>query len=459
MIEQKSISEKYKFLGQYMTPQSLCEELISGIDLLDSTIVEPSFGTGNFVKALSNKGYIDNVYGFDIDSLMFEKKEFGSNFKNINFYDVDFKSDNKIIFIGNPPFRTPALSLTTHKSIIKNLCKKFKLKGIREEAVFFILKTIDIIETNGKGGEIHYILPKNIMTNNSKFFIRFQEIIKEKFDLLSMIDISADYFENVNLDMVFISLRYNNKIINHAKEIKDYYDFNDIFKRTYLGSVPCESIFLSVKNEPIGNFKTRLIKLYNCEKEDLFESLKYKENTHLKVLNSGNEELINKKLSVIWDYLTEIKDKYGDEFIEELNNDDNYKEINHRHEIRFYFRCPKLKKLSFVYEINPNPCKSFYFTGNPSKKSTDYFGYCEYDITRNSSPGACRTIPIDGLENNLNDEFKEWWDTNIKQPYEKIFELFFLVSKSNWYKEMKNKYNRFYFSIPKSTRYDNGFTL
>jgi hypothetical protein len=142
-------------------------------------------------------------------------------------------------------------------------------------------------------------------------------------------------------------------------------------------------------------------------------------------------------------------DKLGKELITALGNDDNYKEINHRHKTRFYFRYAPLKRCSFVYEINPNPKKSFYFTGNPSSSSTDYFGYCDFDITRNSSPGACRTIPIDGLEDNLTDEFKFWWDTNIKREYTYIFDLFLKTHKSNWYKKMKKQLHRFYFGIPK----------
>ena len=108
--------------------------------------------------------------------------------------------------------------------------------------------------------------------------------------------------------------------------------------------------------------------------------------------------------------------------------------------------------MSFVYEINPNPQRSFYFTGNPSKSSTDYFGYCDYDITRNSSPGACRTIPIMGLEENITQEFKNWWSKQELGSYHEIFDLCLKVSKSGWYKNMKKNFNRFYFGIPKDLK-------
>ena len=103
----------------------------------------------------------------------------------------------------------------------------------------------------------------------------------------------------------------------------------------------------------------------------------------------------------------------------------------------------------FVYQINPNPCKSFYFSGNPSSNSGDYFGFCDYDVNRNISPGAARCVPVDNLEDNLTDEFKEWWKENTDEPYEKVFDYIIKVSKSDWYKEKKKNNKRFYFSIPK----------
>jgi len=239
----------------------------------------------------------------------------------------------------------------------------------------------------------------------------------------------------------------------------DYWKFQNIFKKTYLGSVPCESIFLSSDGESKLEFMNRLIKLYQSGKGDVDKNLRYNGNAHLKVLNGKNEILKSKKIDVIWTYLSQIKKIYDDDFIKFLENIDNYKGINHRKTHRFYFRHKSLKKFKFVYEINPNPCKSFYFTGNPSKSSTDYFGFCDYDITRNSSPGACRTIPVENLETNLTPKFKEWWNINIDKDYMKIFDIIQYTANSDWYKKMKKKYNRFYFGIPKDISfYDKMFS-
>lgn len=454
MIEQKSINTIDKFLGQFMTPKNICDDIVKNLKniKLNSTIIEPSFGSGNFIQALLKSNIdFENIIGIEIDSSLYEKSNLiGENIKNINFYDFDLNISNYVHFIGNVPFRTPALSLKTHKSEIKRLCKKYNVSGIREESIFFILKTIEIIENSKSGGRISYIVPKSILTSNSKFYKTFHNLLEQKFNIIKIEDLPKNIFDNASLDTCLIDLEYDcNTISTFLKIDYEYWDYRSIFKRTYLGSVPCESIFLSAKGETKEEFKTRLVRLFNEYPNNLLNNLKHDGMAHLKVLNSDNQELVQSKLQVISTYIQEIKNKFYLNFNEYLNTELFYKEINHRKEKRWYFRTKDLKKCSFVYEINPNPCESFYFTGNPSSTSTDYFGYCNYDITRNSSPGACRTIPIDGLEYNLSIEFKKWWDENISEDYNKIFNLFIETYKSKWYKEMKKRYKRFYFGIPK----------
>jgi hypothetical protein len=452
LIEQKSIGSKDKFLGQFMTPIDCATELVSSVKFDRSHhFAEPSFGTGNFIKALNSIGILDdNIFGCELDTKLYnESKIKNKNLKNINFYDYNNIFEREVNFVGNVPFRSPALSLTTHKSILQRLTRKYGVVGIREEAVFFILKTIELIENSNRGGTINYITPKSIFTNNSKFYKKFREVLNKKFDIIAMVDVDSNRFENVSLPMVFISMKYNpHSVDDYFDEGEEYWDYRKIFKRTYLGSVPCESIFLSAPDESMKDFIDRLTRLYKSDKKDLLSNLKHNGKAHLRVLNSDNKELVNKKIDIIHEYLIDIYARYGDSFLYLLSNEKYYKEINHRHSVRYYFRNKLLKKCKFVYEINPNPCKSFYFTGNPSYSSTDYFGYCDYDITRNSSPGACRTIPLENLENNITDEFKVWWKANVNKDYIEIFNIFSKTYKSKWYKDMKKKYNRFYFGIP-----------
>ena len=41
-----------------------------------------------------------------------------------------------------------------------------------------------------------------------------------------------------------------------------------------------------------------------------------------------------------------------------------------------------------------------------------------------------------------------YWKENTDRPIEDIFDYLLFVSKTEWYKNFKSKYQRFYFSIP-----------
>ena len=231
--------------------------------------------------------------------------------------------------------------------------------------------------------------------------------------------------------------------------------FQQIFKKTYLGSVPAESFLISAPGESQTEFKNRLVRIFSnpVTASSLATDLTHDKKFHLKILSSKDPVKVQSKLQQIADYINEVKTVVKDLSI--FANDNNYKPIQQRKVTRFYFRNTALKKCSFVYELNPNPQPSFYFTSNPSSGSTDYFGYCEYDITRNSSPGCCRTVPLKNIDNNLTEDFKVYWDTATKNeegiplPYKFVFSYIKYVSSQPWYKQQKQIRKRFYFCLPK----------
>ena len=470
MIELKNVQDSRFALGQYFTRPDICDAIVSRIDFGDSVIVEPSFGTGNFLRAMRHLS--NRRIGVEIDSSLFSQyqNEDGAEVFNQNFYDFEIDSDNELFFVGNPPYRTPAYSLTTHKSFVLELTRRYNVLGLREEAAFFILHSVDLILRSRKHtGEIHYILPKCILKNNSKFFQRFKQFLMEKCLFKSITSIEGDKFDGVNQDLICLSLRVDEHhdgqkdvFVDGKKtglvdylclEDNDIIPFQKIFKRTYLGSVPCESLLMSVVGEPAYHFKERLCKIIgnkNLTIEELYGLLQYQGKFHLKIFDKPfTDDAVQNKLGIIMSYVKNIQEKEG--ILAEFENDANYKQINGRLEIQYYFRCAKLKPgKNFVYELNPHPGKSFFFTGNPSSSSSDYFGFCDYDVNRNVSPGANRTVPVDDIESNLTEPFKRWWRENTTEPFADIFQYIIFVSQTQWYKERKRSHKRFYFGIPPS---------
>lgn len=442
VVNNKDIPDKRSSLGQFFTPPEIAKLCLSHTKIETNLVIEPSCGQGVFLDLIDK-----NVIAIEIDETLAKP-----NIKTMNFYDFNSKIDEDVTFIGNPPFRTPALSLSSdkvynRKIILGKLCEKYGITGIREEAAFFLIKSIDLILTNKVKGHIYYILPKTIFHNNSKAYKTFFAFLQKYVRMESVVDLPKG-FDGVTVDLCWVHLS-----VGYSKPNKSRFygvnekmiTFHEIFKKTYLGSVPCESVLLSVRGEPLEHFSTRLYKLISSDiktEEQLLEGLSYEGNVHLVGLRKRNPN----KIKVVWDNVDEIKRIVA---VDEFLNMENYKPIRHRKEDRWYFRYDPLKKAKFVYQLNPNPCPSFYFPGNPAKGCLDYYGFCDYDINRNCSPSANRCVPVDGIEDNLTDEFKDYWDKNTGLDYFNVFYYLWYVLDSDWYKEMKSKYQRFYFGIPK----------
>lgn len=470
MLEEKNIQSKKYQLGQFFTPTDLVRDILADIVVESDIIIEPSFGGCGFIEPMISMYPDSKIVGIELDKEWYDKgvERFPNlNLIHKNFYDIDTElkfDSNKVSFVGNVPFRSPAYSLTTHKKYVKQLAKKYDVTGIREEAVFFIMKTADIMITNNYQGGIHYIIPKSLITNDSKFYKQFKSFLKKYFKIVSVFDVEPSRFENVAQGLIMLSMSCGgdetNYMVKHngVDELVDDViqlasqdiPFQSIFKKTYLGSVPAESFLLSVSGETKEEFKDRLVRIFSKDTTitSLKSDLQHKKNFHLKILSNKDTVKVDAKLQQIVDYINEVK-KIAK--VEIFSNLENYFIIQHRKETRFYFRHTALKKCSFVYELNPNPRRSFYFTSNPSDGSTDYFGYCEYDITRTSSPGCCRTVPVKNMSDNLVDTFKKYWVENVGEevPYELLFSYIKYVSDSTWYRQQKKLRKRFYFCLPR----------
>lgn len=434
--------------GQFMTPDSISQRLIDR-SKYSGVIIEPGFGLGSFLYKIESK-YTDSItIGIEYDKKLFNEYNGKSVVYNKSFYKFTTedlpKGIDHITFSGNPPYRTPAFSLSSDdREHIKYLVKKYKITGVKEEAVFFIAHMVDIINTIGVQGDLELVLPKTIFENASNAFKNFRKFLEKYCPLISLEDINDEY-PDVAQKLVVAVFKVNQQVEKHVTfdyVINDSIIMSNVFKRTYLGSVPCEGIFLSCLEETVESFQNRMCDIFikDCSIE---KSLLYKEKYHLRALNS--EKTFKEKLDSLQKIVEVIKSRVDVSIFQDVSN---YKKIAHRNDVRYYFRHQSLTNLKFVYIINSNPCSSFYYPGNPTKTSTDYFGYCEYDCNRNSSPGANRTIPIKNVKDNITLIFQKYWEENTNAPITDIFEYILYVSKGNWYKEYKQKYQRFYFGLP-----------
>ena len=442
----KDLKKTKNQLGQFMTPDTISQQMVSSNEY-KGLVIEPSFGLGSFLSKLE-KTY--PCIGIEFDKELYSQYNGPSMTYNMSFYQFELPDEvvsdvDYISFVGNPPYRTPAFSLKSDDSPkVKQLIKKYKLTGVKEEAVFFIAHAVDLILKNNLKGEIHWVLPFTIFQNSSSAFSNFRKFLNQYAPVIELTPINEEY-PDVAQPLCIVKFLVNQSVdinLSDSFVLSDTIEFQEIFKRTWLGSVPCEGILMSCKDEPLDSFKKRLENIFQ-QNVDLKTGLKYNDKYHLRALSGKSSD---EKFSILEGYVEEIKKTID---VKDFSDITRYKTLAHRNEVRWYFRHEGLKNVSFIYIINSNPAKGFYFPGNPTKTSTDYFGYCDYDVNRNSSPGANRVVPLDGLDKNITDRFKTYWQANTTEPISKIFEYILYISKSTWYKEYKSKYQRFYFGLPK----------
>jgi len=155
------VDNKKFVLGQYFTKKDIVELVI---DLLltykpyknNIRILEPSFGTGNFIHILNNKGYT-NIKGCEIDP------EFSKEPCDFFLYSLKEKFD---LIIGNPPFTKynvkesyyyPKKYLNCQLNASEYLNKTLLNKNKIQIESAFILKAIKHLKD--KNSSVGFVLP------------------------------------------------------------------------------------------------------------------------------------------------------------------------------------------------------------------------------------------------------------------------------------------------------------
>ena len=186
-----NMEEVKKFvLGQYFTKEEIVKRVI---DLLQSykhynkeiSILEPSAGTGNFVRELKKRGFT-KIEECEIDKDLTDKPQDFFNLDEINKFDL---------IIGNPPFTKYNVknsyfypSKYTNTSFLgKGLNKKDKMQI--EKA--FILKSIKHLKN--KESSIAFVLPISFFIGNKNK--ETKKIILDNFSTIIIYQNDKNWFE------------------------------------------------------------------------------------------------------------------------------------------------------------------------------------------------------------------------------------------------------------------------
>ena len=238
--------KKRKKLGQYFTPKSIRELLLSKLPKKDNAdILDPACGSGEFL--LSCKKYFKNpiLYGFDIDKKLINiasKLVKNASIKNFDFLNIDINKKKYDYIIGNPPYFELKLNEEIKKKyfdIIKGRINIFSL---------FIKTGLDLLKD---GGYLAYVVPPSM--NNGAYFSKLREYVikNSSLEYLHIID-GADNFHLANQKVMLIILKKTNskkssKYILKKNRITIFTEDKKFLNKAYKNTVSLKDIGYTVK--------------------------------------------------------------------------------------------------------------------------------------------------------------------------------------------------------------------
>jgi hypothetical protein len=219
-FEKKSeepISNKFLY-GQYNTKQVIVERLIKLIQeyksyAKDAAILEPSFGTGNFIKVLKENEF-KNITGCEIDPALTPSP--------VDFFHYSLENKFDLI-VGNPPFTKynifdsyyqPKKYANSRIQPDKYLTKGLQNKEKEKIENVFILKCLQHLRNNSS--TIAFVLPISFFIKNRNKEIK-QELMK-KFSTVIIFqnkDVWFDYHIPCCFAIFTNAPNFENKIILH----------------------------------------------------------------------------------------------------------------------------------------------------------------------------------------------------------------------------------------------------
>lgn len=153
-----SLSKKEKQeQGIFFTPSKIASELYKKIPIVPISILEPSCGSGEFLKILPS----NITTGIELNKQIYDTiKPVYKNTLNMNFLDYNISNKHNVI-IGNPPYFT---TTTKYDSEF--------LYGRNNMYVLFLIHSMKILTDNGV---IAFIIPTNFM--NSSYYNKLRKEI------------------------------------------------------------------------------------------------------------------------------------------------------------------------------------------------------------------------------------------------------------------------------------------
>ena len=290
--------------GIYFTSQELIGRMIKMLGKKRfKRILEPCYGSGEFIRTLSKKYKKSNIEGIEMNETMAELCEGNAEINKENvvlkrgdYLKTEFEGDYDLI-IGNPPFYVMKRG-DVEKEYLKYI------EGRPNIFVLFILKSLKLLK---KGGILSFVLPSSL--KNCLYYDKLRELIDKTCEIIEIVDCEgAKWLETTQETMILCVKKKVGKngewvikkggytIFNtkeKVKRIKELYEgsksLNEIGFRVHVGNIvwnQCKNILSGDEND------TRLI--YSGDIKDKKLIKKAYKNVEKKnyIKKGGNNELM-----------------------------------------------------------------------------------------------------------------------------------------------------------------------
>lgn len=206
-------------LGQIFTTSNVASYMVNLFTIpKDARIMEPCFGEGAFLRALTDSGYSE-VDGCEIDKKLFDNVK--NKYPKYNLINADFLScNNDRLYDGiimNPPYiRHEKINDLVELGVSKEKLSKndlfYSLPNTANMYMYFIVKGFSLLRM---GGEMIVIFPSSWI--NTRSGDSFQKMIKACAGIKRQIHISGEVFEKNALVEVLILKLIKGDLITNCK--------------------------------------------------------------------------------------------------------------------------------------------------------------------------------------------------------------------------------------------------
>ena len=198
--------------GVFFTPRSIRDHFTKE-DFTGMTVLEPSFGSGEFIWDLIEKGDDCRIVGVELSEQIYNKASQKKMPSHVHLLCGDFlkleineKFDR---IIGNPPYK-PISGKKKKKESYRNQYPQ--LEGKFDLYILFLLKCLSLLK---RGGVLKFVIPTSFM--NVASFNRVRTYLLENFTIEDVILFSTDKWLSTAQRCMGLVVRNDNTKGNNEK--------------------------------------------------------------------------------------------------------------------------------------------------------------------------------------------------------------------------------------------------